>query len=233
MARGRDWPEAKILPVVQERRENATRRETKVDERPRNLPEIMENISQFDLKNALRLWLEQLGRSPQVKAENLKELESHVSDSVMQLQSKGLSLEESFLIATRRAGSPAKLEPEFAKVNRNPLNKILHGLILIFFSFGCWFVWAMLHFPQMMAHALHGKSLPLFTLLVVKFEPFLAVLPLLAAAYCVFVWTRKYRGRNSWMGFFATTIAVLFILTLLALVAILLPIMTFMSDSAS
>ena len=193
----------------------------------------MENISQFDLNTALRLWLEQLGQSPQVKAENLKEMESHVSDSVMQLQSKGLSPEESFLIATRRAGSPAKLETEFAKINRNPLNKILHGLILIFFSFGCWFVWAMLHFPRSMAHALHGKSMPAFTLLAVRCEPFLLVPPLLAAAYCMFVWTRKYSGRNSWVGFFATTIAVLFILTLFALVAILLPIMSFMSYSAS
>lgn len=193
----------------------------------------MENISQFDLNTALRLWLEQLGQSPQVKAENLKEMESHVSDSVMQLQSKGLSPEESFLIATRRAGSPAKLEPEFAKVNRNPLNKILHGLILIFFSFGCWFIWGMLHFPRSMAHALHGKSMPAFTLLAVRCEPFLLVPPLLAAAYCMFVWTRKYSGRNSWVGFFATTIAVLFILTLFALVAILLPIMSFMSYSAS
>jgi hypothetical protein len=193
----------------------------------------MENISQFDLNAALRLWLEQLGQSSQVKVENIRELESHVSDSVMQLQSKGLSPEESFLIATRRAGTPARLEPEFAKVNRNPLNKILHGLILMFFSFGCWFVWAMLHFPRMMEHALHGKSLPGFTLLVVKFEPFLAVPPLLAAAYCVFVWTRKYSGKNSWIGFFATTMAVLFILTLQALVAILLPMMNIMLNPAS
>ena len=193
----------------------------------------MENISQFDLNTALRLWLEQLGQSSQVKAENLKELESHVSDSVMELQSKGLSPEESFLIATRRAGSPARLGPEFAKVNRNPLHKILHGLILVFFSFGCWFVWGMLHFPRTMEHALHGKPLPWFTLFVMRWEPFLIVPPLLAAGYCLFVWTRKYGGRNSWMGFFATTMAVLFILTLLALVAVLLPIMTFMSYSAS
>ena len=85
----------------------------------------------------------------------------------------------------------------------------------------------------MMEHALHGKSLPAFTLLVLKCEPFLAVPPLLAAGYCLFVWTRRYSGRNSWMGFFATTMAILFILSLHALVAILLPIMTFMSYSAS
>jgi len=84
------------------------------------------------LNNALHLWLEQLGQSPQIKAENLKELESHIRDSVVQMQSKGLSPEESFLIATHRAGSPAKLEPEFAKINRSPLNMIIHGLILIF-----------------------------------------------------------------------------------------------------
>jgi hypothetical protein len=110
----------------------------------------METASQFNLNSALHQWLERLGQSPQVKMENLKELESHIRDSVVQLQTKGLSSEESFLVATHRVGSTAKLEPEFAKVNRNPLNQILHGLILIFFSVGCWFLWALLNFPQMM-----------------------------------------------------------------------------------
>ena len=98
----------------------------------------MENISQFDLNRALQLWLARLGQSPQVKAENLTELESHVRDSVLQLQTKGLSSEESFLVATHRVGSPEKLEPEFAKVNRSPWNMIIHGVILAFFSVGCW-----------------------------------------------------------------------------------------------
>lgn len=193
----------------------------------------MENVSQFDLNTALGLWLERLGQSPQVKAENLKELESHVRDSVVKLQTKGLSGEESFLIATHRVGSPVQLEPEFAKVNRNPLNKILHGLILIFFSVGCWFLWGILHFPHKMDRALQGWPMPSFTELVVTCGSYLAVPPLLAAGYCMYVWTRKHGGRSSWMGFFATTIAFLFFITLPTLIAILLPMIAFMNVHVS
>ena len=193
----------------------------------------MENVSQFDLNSALQLWLERLGQSPQVKTENLKELESHVRDSVVQLQTKGLSSEESFLIATHRVGSPAKLEPEFAKVNRNPLNKILHGLILIFFSVGCWFLWCILHFPQLMSRALQGGPMPAFTMFVVGCGSYLAVPPLLAAGYCIYVWARKYNGKTSWMGFFAATMAVLFFITLPTLFAILLPVAAVMNHLVS
>src|SRR5438045_5363378 len=111
----------------------------------------MKNISECDLNIALRQWLEKFGQSPQVKVENLNELESHIRDSVVQLQTKGLSSEESFLVATHRVGSPDQLEPEFAKVNRNPLNMVIHGLILVFFSLGCWFLWWVMQVPRMMA----------------------------------------------------------------------------------
>jgi hypothetical protein len=189
----------------------------------------MENASQFDLNIALQHWLERLGQSPQVKAENLNELESHVRDSVGQLQCKGLSSEESFLVATHRVGSLAKIEPEFAKINRSPWNMIIHGLILAFFSVGCWFLWVILHFPHMMALK-NGRPLPAFTQFVVGCGLlYLFVPPLLAAGYCVYVWTRKHGGRSSWMGFFAITMAALFAITLPTLVAILLPVIDFMN----
>jgi len=188
----------------------------------------MENISQFDLNLALRHWLDRLGQSPQVKAENLKELESHVRDSVVQLQTKGLSSEESFLVATHRVGSPEKLEPEFAKVNQNPLNMLIHGLILVFFSVGCWFLWWMMQVPRMMQPVLREQGIVPFTRLLMDYSPFLAVPPLLAAVYCGYVWMRKSKGRSSWMAFFATTVAVLVLLTLPILFAVLLPVVSFM-----
>jgi hypothetical protein len=189
----------------------------------------MENISEFDLNIALRRWLERLGQSPQVKAENLKELESHVRDSVVQLQTKGLSSEESFLVATHRVGSAEKLEPEFAKINRSPLNMIIHGLVLVFFSVSCFFLWGLLHLPQAMAVATRGRALPGFTQFVASWESYLAVPPLLALIYCSFVWIRKSNGKSSWMGFFATTMAVLVLLTLPTLIGILLPVISFMN----
>ncbi len=188
---------------------------------------------EFDLNNALQLWLEQLGQSPQFKVENLKELESHVRDSVVQLQTKGLSSEESFLIATRRAGTPAQLEPEFAKVNRSPANMIVQGLILVLFSVACWFLWAILHFPKMMNLALAGKPLPAFTIFMVDMfmdNSIIVMPPLLAAIYCVYVWTRKSLRGSSWVGFFAATMAALILLTLPIMIAVLLPVIAFMNN---
>jgi hypothetical protein len=192
----------------------------------------MENISQFDLNLALRQWLERLGQSPQVKAENLKELESHVRDSVGQLQCKGLSSEESFLVATHRVGSPAELEPEFGKVNRSPLNAIIHGLILIFFSVGCWFLWAITRVTYMMAgaSARRGRLLPAFSQFVIDCGPWLAVLPLLAAAYCAYVWMQNSHRKNSWAGFFAVTMAVLILLAMPILIAAFLPLIDFINN---
>ena len=192
----------------------------------------MENISQFDLNLALREWLERLGQSPQVKAENLKELEAHVRDSMAQLKGKGLSSEESFLLATHRVGSPEKLEPEFAKVNRNPLNMTIHGLILIFFGVACWFLWAVTWIPQMMASASarRGRPLPAFSQMVVDCGPWLVVPPLLAAAYCVYVWMQKSPKRNSWTGFFAVIMAILILLALPILVGAFLPLIDFMNS---
>ena len=189
----------------------------------------METASQFDLGSALQHWLDQLGQSPQVKAENLKELESHVRDSVVRLQSQGLSFEESFLIATHRVGSPAKLEPEFAKVNRSPWNMIAHGLILIFFSVCCWFLWGILQLPRMMMpYAKVGVVLPAFTAFMMGCGKYLAVPPTLAAVYWLYVWARESQAGNSWIGFLVITLAVLDFLSLPILIAAFLPVIGFM-----
>ena len=186
----------------------------------------MENTAPFDLNIALQHWLGHLGQSSQIKNDDLNELESHVRDSVVQLQSKGLSSEESFMVATHRVGNPAQLEPEFAKINRHPLNAIAHGLILAFFSLACWFLWAVTQVSQMMAvaSARQGRPLPAFSQLVIDCGPWLLVPPLLALAYCTYVWLRKSANRNSWMGFFAVAMAVLFLLAMPILIAAFLPL---------
>ena len=89
-----------------------------MDDGPRNLDEIMENQTSFDLNLAIQRWREELGQSPAFHSENLNELESHLCDSIATLQTRGLSAEEAFIIATRRIGKGGSLEMEFAKVNR-------------------------------------------------------------------------------------------------------------------
>lgn len=191
---------------------------------PRNPGNLMENIAQFDLNIALQHWLARLGQSPQVKSENLKELESHVRDSVVQLQTKGLSSEESFLVATHRVGSAEKLESEFAKVNRSPRNLIIHGVILVFFSVACWFLWGVMQVPRMLAaNGQLERLIPRFTQLLMDCSPFLAVPPLLALVYCLYALSRKSSAKASWMGFFAATFGAILLLALPIILAVLLP----------
>ena len=49
-------------------------------------------------------------------------------------------------------------------------------------------------------------------------------LPLLAAAYCLFVWIRKADGQKSWVGFFASTMSALVLLTYPVMIAAWLPL---------
>lgn len=210
-----------------------------MDVRPRNTHQLMETTAPFDLNHALHSWLDCLSQSPQVKADDLKELESHVRDSVGQLQMKGLSSEESFLVATHRVGNPVRLEPEFAKVNRSPLNAIIHGLILTFFSVSCWFLWGVLHLPQMtqgmlaragaIDAATGNGQLPGFTMLMVTLRDFIFIPPLLALGYCLYLWFRKSGTKGSWTGFFATTTATLIFIMLPTLIAVVLPVIALLN----
>lgn len=186
----------------------------------------MATTTTFDLSLAIQLWREKLAQSPHFKAENVAELESHVRDSVVTLQSKGLSSEESFLIATRRVGSVENLEPEFGKVNRNPRAMIPHGLTLMMLSIGCFFLWGMLQLARSMSGRLPS---PAFTNLLVYWSWFLAVPPTLAAAYCLFVWIRKSGAQTSWIGFFALTVGILILFTIMITVALVLPMINRMN----
>ncbi len=77
----------------------------------------METTTTFDLNRAIQRWRENLAQSPAFQSENLHELEAHLRDSVTGLQSRGLSEEEAFLVATRRLGATDALGNEFGKVN--------------------------------------------------------------------------------------------------------------------
>ncbi len=52
-----------------------------------------------------------------MRRENLDELETHLRDSVAAWQARGLTAEEAFFVAIRRAGGSAALAAEFGKVN--------------------------------------------------------------------------------------------------------------------
>ena len=77
----------------------------------------MENETNFDLNKALTLWRADAGMSPAFTSENLRELETHLMESIGKLQCVGLSMEESFEIASRRLGGVAALGQELEKNN--------------------------------------------------------------------------------------------------------------------
>jgi hypothetical protein len=77
----------------------------------------MENPPQFDLNESIQRWRANLEASSAFHATDLNELEGHLRDSITTLQTKELSLEEAFWVATKRLGSQETLCTEFGKVN--------------------------------------------------------------------------------------------------------------------
>ena len=77
----------------------------------------MENTTPSDLNTILRRWREEVGASGTLGRQDLDELESHLRDSVQNLEQGGLSAEEAFHVASRRLGTAGGLVAEFAKVN--------------------------------------------------------------------------------------------------------------------
>jgi hypothetical protein len=111
------------------------------------------------------------------------------------------------------------------------MNKAIHGLITAFLAVGCWFLWAMLKLTAGFMHRVSDHP-PQFTQLCVNLRPVFAVLPILALAYCVYVWVRKADPRHSWVGFFATTMGALVLTMLPTMVAVWLPMVQFIEKAA-
>jgi hypothetical protein len=84
-------------------------------ESPQYPVQIMENQTRFDLTAALENWRQDLATQPQLSAEDRRELETHLRDSLAELKQRGLNEQESFWLARRRLGPPAQIAEEFAK----------------------------------------------------------------------------------------------------------------------
>jgi uncharacterized membrane protein len=69
----------------------------------------------FDLESAIENWKHDFHQDGLVSPENADELEAHLRDLTSDLQQKGLSQQEAFMIGTHRMGCAAELEKEFAK----------------------------------------------------------------------------------------------------------------------
>jgi hypothetical protein len=79
--------------------------------------QTMETQTCFDLNAAIANWQQELARQPGLAPVVRRELETHLRDTVAELQGRGLNNEESFWLARRRAGRPQQLAEEFAKAD--------------------------------------------------------------------------------------------------------------------
>jgi hypothetical protein len=77
----------------------------------------MESSTQFNLEKDIQKWRSDLKGQGSLDSNDLDELENHLRESVEDLESEQLSLEEAFIVAKRRIGKPSDLRAEFQKVN--------------------------------------------------------------------------------------------------------------------
>lgn len=85
--------------------------------RPQHTLQIMETQTRFDLSTAIANWQQELARQPDLTPLVRRELETHLRDTIAELQHRGLNDEESFWLARRRTGQPEQLDEEFAKTD--------------------------------------------------------------------------------------------------------------------
>lgn len=74
----------------------------------------------FDLIAARQTWRSALESQQTFTGAQLQELESHLEDTMEDLQDLGLPASEAFLLATHRLGKPAGLAGEYQKMTRHP-----------------------------------------------------------------------------------------------------------------
>jgi hypothetical protein len=77
----------------------------------------MENQTRFDLNAAIENWKSELSTQPNFSADDRRELETHLRDTIAGLRQRGLNDEETFWLARRRIGQPQQLGEEFVKAD--------------------------------------------------------------------------------------------------------------------
>ena len=76
----------------------------------------------FDLTQAIKKWRSGMLAESAFRRSDVDELQAHVLDTIDDLESKGLSKEEAFMVALHRTGDGAVLREEYVKAQpRNPL----------------------------------------------------------------------------------------------------------------
>lgn len=77
----------------------------------------MENQTRFDLNAAIETWRNELAVQPNLTADDRRELETHLRDTIAELRQRDLNDQEALWLARRRIGQPQQLGEEFVKAD--------------------------------------------------------------------------------------------------------------------
>ena len=101
--------------------------------------QIMENQTRFDLNVAIENWRAELAAQSNLTADDRRELETHLRDTIAGFQQRGLNDEESFWLARRRVGQPQQLGEEFVKANPTVVwRERLFWIVAVIFLIQLW-----------------------------------------------------------------------------------------------
>src|SRR5207302_1865046 len=132
VGRGRERPQAQVLPDHERRPGAARRPAAAVEGRGRhtagNLDAGMHRMTTFadqPLEEQIAQWRAYLRRRQAVHGPDVEELEGHLRDQLAALTGAGLAGDEAFLVAVKRMGSLDALSREFARAHSERLWKQL------------------------------------------------------------------------------------------------------------
>lgn len=95
------------------------------------------------------------------------------------------------------------------------MKKLASAFVLGVFGASCGLAWAMTTLMLEVRNA--SRVLPYFTNLCIRLRPLLIVLPILAAAYCLWLWFAKEEKASRMMSFIVVTMALLIVFVLPAI----------------
>src|SRR5207302_1739535 len=132
VGRGRERPQAQVLPDHERRPGAARRPAAAVEGRGRhtagNLDAGMHSMTTFadqPLEEQIAQWRTYLRRRKALHGPDVEELEGHLRDQLAALTEAGLAGDEAFLVAVKRMGSLDALSREFARAHSERLWKQL------------------------------------------------------------------------------------------------------------
>lgn len=79
--------------------------------------QTMENPPRFDLNDALLRWRRDLAGQPGIATEDIRELETHLLETLSAFRRRGLNEEQAFAKAREKLGAAAQVGAEFAKAH--------------------------------------------------------------------------------------------------------------------